>query len=269
MSSINQTLIALFFAFFGGIIPALVWLFFWNQEKRERPEPKTAIFLAFCGGMAAVFISIFLEHYFYNLDPNILFHGSFLQHILSWFQYIVPTGQTLQFILLTVVFAPIIEELLKFIAAYILVLRGSDDREPIDPMIYMITSALGFAAIENMLFILQALMCTSTTNCPTIANYWTLSAVIGDQRFIGAMLLHTVSSATIGIFLGFNLFDKKLEKAFWIIIGLISAILIHSLFNYFMIVNTNYFFVLEVIWIVVIIVLLAFEKIKRVRLEKI
>ncbi len=40
--------------------------------------------------------------------------------------------------------------------AFILVLRSQDDDEPIDPSIYMITTALGFAAVENVLFLMQA-----------------------------------------------------------------------------------------------------------------
>ena len=98
--------------------------------------------------------------------------------------------------LLVTLFAPVIEEVLKFIFAYILVLRSKDDNEPIDPIIFMITTALGFAAIENMLFLID----------PITSNNLHLSIYTGNLRFIGAMLLHTVSSATIGIFIGFQLF---------------------------------------------------------------
>jgi RsiW-degrading membrane proteinase PrsW (M82 family) len=84
------------------------------------------------------------------------------------------------------------------------------------------------------------------------------------------MLLHTVSSATIGLFIGFNFFDKPYEKYFWTVIGLVAAIIIHSVFNFFMMSSgTNSLVVLEVIWIAVIMVLFILEKIKRIRLEKI
>jgi RsiW-degrading membrane proteinase PrsW (M82 family) len=248
------------YAFLGGVIPAIVWLLFWNKEKKDNPEPKRAIILTFLGGMIAVFASLILEKICYSINPDTIFHGVFFQAILTWFKNIATqSNNPLNKILLVIIFAPIIEEILKFITAYILVLRGKDDRDPIDPMIYMITTALGFAAIENMLFLID----------PISHGDLITSVLTGNIRFIGAMLLHTVSSATIGIFISFNFFDTWLEKAFWTIVGVISAILIHAFFNFFMVVNSDYFVVLEVIWIVVIIILLAFEKIKRVRLEKI
>ncbi len=84
------------------------------------------------------------------------------------------------------------------------------------------------------------------------------------------MLLHTVSSATIGLFIGFNLFDTKINKFFWTLLGILCAIVIHGTFNFFMSTSgQGYLVVFEVIWIAVIIILFILEKIKRIRLEKI
>ncbi len=252
--------IPIIIAFLGGFLPSIVWLIFWNEEKRN-PEPKKMILLAFIGGIAAVFLSLFFEKLVFNADPNIFFPGHFLQSILGWLKDIAnQKGVALGQLLLITLFAPIIEEVLKFIMAYILVLRSRDDNEPIDPIIYMITTAIGFAAIENMLFLMD----------PIIKNNLHLSIYTGNMRFIGAMLLHTVSSATIGIFIGFNFFDKKLHKYFWIAVGICSAIIIHAVFNFFMMSSgQNSLIVLEVIWITVIIVLFILERIKMIRLEKI
>lgn len=256
----GHILISITIAFFGGFLPSIVWLTFWNEEKRN-PEPKSMLALAFVGGIAAVFLSLFFEKIFFNTDPNILFSGHFLQPVLKWFEQIAnQKGVSINQLLLVVIFAPFIEETLKFIMAYIMVLRSRNDREAIDPIIYLITTALGFAAIENMLFLMD----------PIIKNNLYLSIYTGNLRFIGAMLLHTVSSATLGIFIGFNFFDKKMEEYFWTFVGIISAIIIHALFNFFMMSSgSNYLIVLEVIWITVIIVLFILEKIKRIKLEKI
>lgn len=255
-----HTILSITIAFLGGFLPSIVWLVFWNEEKHN-PEPKPMIALAFIGGIAAVFLSLLFERIVFDLDPNVIFSGSFLQSILHWFENIAKEKNTpLDQLLLVSLFAPVIEESLKFIMAYILALRSRDDNEPIDPSIYMITTALGFAAIENMLFLMD----------PITANNLHLSIYTGDMRFVGAMLLHTVSSATLGLFIGFNFFDRKLAKFFWTFLGLISAIVIHGAFNFFM-VNSGqgYLVILEVIWIAVIIVLFMIEKIKRIKLEKI
>lgn len=260
MDTINHTLISFFYAFLGGIIPSMLWLFFWTREKKDNPEPARVITIAFIGGVAGVFISLFIEKVFFEIDPAIIFQSPHILPILKWFEHIsITRGIPLNRLLLVTVFAPIIEEVIKFFMAYILVLRSSDDNEAIDPMIYMITTALGFAAIENMLFLID----------PISKNNLVVSILTGNMRFVGATLLHTVSSATIGIFIGFSFFEKRWEEVFWTCIGIISAIIIHGVFNFFLMNNDNYFIVLEVIWIVVIIILLAFEKVKKIKLDKI
>jgi RsiW-degrading membrane proteinase PrsW (M82 family) len=124
----------------------------------------------------------------------------------------------------------------------------------------MITTALGFAAVENMLFLIN----------PFENKDFILTILTGNMRFIGATLLHTVSSATIAMFISFHFFDSKTKRFFFIILGIASAVIIHSTFNLLMIGNQNAStLALELIWIAVIIVLLAFEKIKKIRREKI
>jgi protease PrsW len=252
-----HNLMPIIYALLGGVLPAFIWLFFWLREDVKKPEPKRMIFLAFIGGIAAVFLSLYFEKIVYGINPEDIFVG-FLSPILSWFKHIsVVQNIALNRLLLISLFAPFIEETCKFVLAYILVLRSEADDEPIDPMIYMITLAIGFAAIENVMFLID----------PMIKNNVIFGILTGNMRFIGATLLHTVSSETIGMFIGFNFFDSGLKKFIWTIVGLICAISVHSLFNFFMAGSSqNAFLALEGIWILVIIVLLMFEKIKKVKI---
>ncbi len=247
----------IFFAFISGVIPALIWLYFWTREDRENPEPKSMLALAFIGGMIAVFISLFLEKYFYGFGLKNLFTSSFLSHTLPWIETLVKqTNVPIDKVLLVVVFAPIIEELSKVLMAYILVLRSRYDDEPLDPMIYMITTALGFAAIENMLFLINPFQ-----NRDFIATIFT-----GNMRFVGATLLHTISSATVAMFISFHFFYNKVKKDFYVVIGIICAICMHGYFNFLMVGDQEAsILALELIWIAVIIILLAFEKIKKIK----
>lgn len=248
------------FAFVSGVIPALIWLFFWSYEDRENPEPKSMLALAFVGGMIAVFISLFLEKYLYGFGLKNLLSNNIFKEVLTLFNLVSSqTGVNIDRVLLVVLFAPFIEETAKFLMAYTLVLRSSADDEPLDPMIYMITTALGFAAIENMLFLIS----------PFNSGDLVLTVFTGNMRFIGAMLLHTVSSAVIGMFISFHFFDKKAKRMLFIILGLTVAIIMHSIFNLLMIGNqSTSIFALELIWIAVIIILLAFEMIKKIKKEK-
>lgn len=251
----------IFFAFISGVLPVLVWLFFWTTEDKENPEPKKMIALAFLGGMIAVLISLLLEKYFFGLGLEKLFTSSIFSKILPWFEALTEkTSISLDKVLLVVVFAPIIEEVSKFAMAYILVLRSKSDDEPLDPMIYMITTALGFAAIENMLFLIN----------PFDTHDFVLTILTDNMRFVGATLLHTVSSATIALFISFHFFESRLKKFIFISLGIACSIILHGAFNFFMIGDQGAFtLALELIWIAVIMILLAFEKIKKIRRERI
>ncbi len=259
----SHFLVTVSFAFMGGIFPAIVWLLFWTREDKKNPEPKSMLAFAFIGGVVAVFVSLLLEKYFYGLGFENLFASSIFNNITLWFENLANQANvTIDKIFLVIIFAPFIEEISKFIMAYIFVLRSKDNDEPLDPMIYMITTALGFAAIENMLFLI-----TGWNENHNII----LSVFTGNMRFVGSMLLHTISSATIAIFMSFCFFDKKIKKIFFLVFGIICSVTIHSAFNFFMIRNqgTSIHFALVFIWIIVIIVLLIFERIKKIGQGKI
>lgn len=260
MENIGSQIFTIFIAFISGVIPALIWLYFWTREDRKNPEPKSMITLAFVGGMVAVFISLFLEKYLYGLGLANIFSSSIFSSILTFVETIAKqTSSTLDNILLVIFFAPLIEEISKFLMAYILVLRSKANDEPLDPMIYMITTALGFAAIENMLFLIT----------PFSNHDFVLSIFTGNMRFIGAMLLHTISSATIAVFISFNFYCNKCKKILFTFLGLLFSVIIHGAFNYFMIGSQQSSIIaLEFIWIAVIILLLAFERIKRIKQNK-
>ncbi|MFA6341001.1 MAG: PrsW family glutamic-type intramembrane protease [Candidatus Paceibacterota bacterium] len=258
MDQIFHSLTSTFYALLGGIVPAVIWLFFWTREDKENPEPRNMIALAFVGGAVAVLFSLLFEKLVFDIDFQSLLSSS---PIVPWIEKLAAL-KNVDFgkFILIIIFAPIIEETLKFISAFIFVLRSKDDDEPIDPIIYMITTALGFAALENVLFLIE----------PISSNDIGLSIVNGNMRFIGATLLHTISSASIGIFIGFHFFNSRLRRIFWIIFGVLFAIILHSGFNFFMLGSSDgYSISLEIIWFAVIMVLLAFERIKHMKTKRI
>jgi RsiW-degrading membrane proteinase PrsW (M82 family) len=212
----------------GGIIPSLIWLSFWLREDKKRPEPRGLIMLTFVAGMIAVPLVIPFQ---------------------KWTQV---AGNTF----LTFLFWAGLEEVFKFGAAYISALWRREDNEPIDPIIYIMTAALGFVAMENTFFIFKAL---------THGNY-TESLITGNMRFIGASLLHTISSAAIGIAMGLSFYKSRFAKNLYILTGLIIAIGLHTTFNLFIIKENSglTFATLGFVWIAIVILMLFFEKIKSV-----
>lgn len=184
----------------SGVMPTLLWLWFWLREDAKHPEPRKLIALAFLAGMVAVAVVIPIEQWVAGLLVS----------------------QTLVFAAWSA-----IEELTKFLLAWVTVLRRKDDDEPIDPVIYMVVVALGFAAAENTLFLLSPL--SGITLSQTI--------ITGDYRFVGATLLHVLASAMIGASLAFSFYKPRLARARYLLAGVILSIALHSAFN-FLIMNT-------------------------------
>lgn len=218
------------YALLGGILPALIWLSFWLREDYKHPEPKGLILKTFVFGMIAVPISLVFQ-----TEVNDIFPGRTLTTIILWV---------------------LIEEIFKFSAGYFGGLHTIEDNEPIDPIIYMITAALGFVALENALFIFEPLVGKDIVN----------GLITGNLRFIGASLLHVVSSGMIGAAIAFSFYRSKIRRVVFTLIALILAVIIHSSFNLAIIHwNTSgTMLVFGLVWIGVIILLLAFERAKTI-----
>ena len=214
-------------AFLGGLLPALLWLIFWQLEDRCEPEPKKLIIFCFLGGMIVV--------------PFVLPFQHFTQMYLS--------GTTMLFLWAAV------EELFKFAAAWLIALRNKAVDEPIDAIIYMLTVALGFAALENTLFLLDPI-----SNGNTIAGL-----IAGNVRFIGATLLHTLASATIGIAFALAFYRSRKVRRMYLFFGLVFATVLHTLFNYLLLEKGEgaVFAIFLGVWVGIAIVLLFFERLKR------
>ncbi len=223
----------------GGILPALAWLWFWRREDALHPEPRRLIALAFLSGMVTVAVVIPIERFVQPLIMDFTMPGFFL------------TGQTLVFTAWS-----FIEELMKFFAARITVLKRRENDEPIDSVIYMVAVALGFAAAENTLFLLS----------PLGGDTFVQTFITGNLRFIGATLLHVLSSAVIGVALALSFYASKRIKRRYMLYGVILACLLHSAFNFF-ILNTaeeSLFRTFSFVWLGVIALLAVLEYIKRI-----
>jgi len=93
----------------------------------------------------------------------------------------------------------------------------------------------------------------------------------GAFRFVGASLVHVVSSAAIGYMIGREFYRRSwLPKSLALLIGLVLASALHGIFNYFIIYQngTNIFLVFGFVWAGAILVLILFEDIKKLKAPK-
>lgn len=226
---IDITLKTVLVAILGGAVPAMLWLWFWLRgEDAENREPPGLVILSVIIGAIAVIIAIGLEQWSGEFVTDKIFR------VITWAS---------------------IEEILKFLGVAIVVFGTTHIDEPIDYPMYFIATALGFAALENVLFLIRPLSVESTV----------VGLLTGNLRFLGSTVLHAIASGMIGSALGLAFYNGKFSKFIYAIIGIICAIALHSVFNFFIMEGSgeNFIQVFGFIWVVAIINILIFEKLKR------
>ena len=223
-----------------GFVPPLFWLWFWLKEDAH-PEPKRALVRAFFGGMGAVIFALILESNFLGLND-------LLRRTIGYSEAL--------FHIITILGFAFIEEITKTGAAFFTALKTKYFDEPEDGIVYMITAALGFAALENALFVSGSLK-TGVEQ----------SLVVSAFRFINAVLLHISSAAIIGAGFAFSFFHKERRKR-ELVLAIFLATVLHALYNFFILYNVES--ILSQLWATLLVVigaivaLLLFERARRV-----
>lgn len=91
----------LFFSLVGGVLPVLLWLWFWLREDRLHPEPRSLIMLSFFWGMLMVLFALPVEQWIWGMTPVMTYV------IIGW---------------------AVTEEVFKYIASYFGALRARGKR---------------------------------------------------------------------------------------------------------------------------------------------
>ena len=218
-----------------AFLPPLFWLLFYLREDRH-PEPKHLLLLAFIGGMASATVAIILELALVGRNGLISLDQNIIGNVLIIFLII-----------------GIIEEYVKYLAVKLLILGKADFDEPVDAMIYMMTAALGFAALENTLFILPLFHQSIFAGLEVAAN-----------RFLGANLLHALSSGIVGFFLARAWFSP--HRHHFVALGIILASLLHMGFNYLILMREDLaqgtFYIILLLSLMAVMVFIDFERLK-------
>jgi len=189
-------------------LPSIIWLAFYLR-KDKHPEPNRLVIKIFLLGAISIAFAAILEQ------------GAYLG--LEKLSLAGKVG------LLVVCFA-FIEELLKYLVVRFGVLKNPQFDEPVDSMIYLVISALGFAAAENIYLLSQI----SPLKIPINETVEFITT-----RFLGATLLHALASAIMGYFLAASFCKKSRFRKTLIFGGLIAATILHSIFNYIIILNID------------------------------
>ncbi len=224
------------FAF--AVLPSFLWLLY-CLKKDVHPEPKRLILYVFAAGALFAVIGYFFQRatasllisFFENIPLLILFAPFFFKFVIVAFS----------------------EELLKYLAFFFTVRNHTELDEPIDFIIYMVTAALGFAALEN--FILLSSLDISLQEM----------AKISAIRFFSGTFLHALTSGILGGFLAFYYCYNKKSILVW---GIVLVSLLHGIYNLLAerIDQTPFFFLLLFFFLVLATTLtLLIEKTKKMK----
>ena len=120
-----------------SLLPCVVWLvYFYTHSRYKRPPFKLIAITFLLGALAtipALFLNVIGQKAFY------LFAGKTqISHILFFFIVVGP-----------------VEEAIKMLMVWIYAYRQPQFDEPLDGVIYSAAAALGFAAVENIVYISQ------------------------------------------------------------------------------------------------------------------
>ncbi len=220
-----------------GLLPGFIWLAFYLNEDTIS-EPKKLLILTFLSGGAFVVVAVIVEY--------LIGRGLAKIHISS----LSP---------LAFLFFALTEEVSKFFAAYGIIHKNKDFKEPIEAMIYMIVASLGFATVENLVAV-SNLSFGSPTQGALLASVFQLAAL----RLIGATLLHTLASGIVGYWWAMSIrrfFDKR-----YLIFGLALATFVHMVFNILILNFGELFYPLIFLVIIGFLILADFEKLKKIDL---
>lgn len=191
-----------------------IWVHYFSRKDKDR-EPFIWLFFALFLGIISGILSFYSER---------LFQDFYFKDKSNFFIFL----------------AALIEEFFKFILIAIFIFPRKVFDEPIDAMIYMMFSALGFAFIENMLFLIRA------------KEHGIILVLI--LRFLSANLVHVLVSSLIGY--GYAL-GMLMRRVLPFIITFVSATILHFIYNY-LIINLRSGFLLNIpiLWSIFMVVII-------------
>lgn len=226
---------------FFGLAPSIIWLMFFLREDKL-PESNRMILKIFFFGMLATI-------------PVALIELGFSQQIANW---------NLPPLLLQIIYAflgiALVEELAKYLIVKKKVLSNPEFDEPIDVVLYMIVSALGFAALENI-FLFLPLNNFQPFFFETVISTFVL-------RLVSATFLHALVSALIGYHMALAFCQPKKRFKF-LLRGIVLAVGLHGLYDFsIMSIEKGYEFIIPAIIIISLIVFFVFFGFKRINALK-
>ncbi|RFU65561.1 glutamic-type intramembrane protease PrsW [Peribacillus glennii] len=207
--------------FSAGIAPGLALLCYFYLKDYYETEPVSVVIKAFVFGVFLVFPIMFLQ---YVLKTEHIFQGDAQQAFL-W--------------------AGLLEEFLKWFILFFAIYPHVAFDEPYDGIVYGASVSLGFATMENILYL--------------VAN--------GVEHAMTRAILPVSSHALFGVIMGYYLgkgkFAKKNKKKY-VFLAFAVPFLLHSIYDYILMTQDSWLY-----WIMPFMVFLWWLGLKKVKMARV
>lgn len=117
--------------------------------------------------------------------------------------------------IMSFVVAALVEEVGKFLVLWFYCARHSAFDEPIDGIVYGVAASLGFALVENVMYV--------------FGNEQSMA--VAAMRAFTAVPLHAFCGVIMGTCIGIAKFQRR-QRAVWIVLGLAGAIALHGFYDF-------------------------------------
>jgi RsiW-degrading membrane proteinase PrsW (M82 family) len=192
---------------------AISFYLYWRDEHEK--EPIRLIRKAFLFGLLSVLITSIL-----SIIPPIIFNIDIESLLTGEASY-----SPLQMLAFTVLGIGLVEEFSKWIIMRSKILFWVNFNEPFDGILYSVMVSLGFATLENIMYVL------GSAAVEIEGGY-----ITGFLRMFTAVPAHAICGVIMGYYFGKSKFEPN-HQAKYLALALIAPALFHGAYDYFAFLN--------------------------------
>lgn len=197
-----------------ALVPVFVLFIYIHRKDSKNPEPISMLAKAFLFGVISVFISLTITTFFGDSEAAELDQTEAI--LDAFFGAAFP------------------EEFAKLLMLWLLVRKSKHFDQPIDAIVYATCVSLGFAGLENILYLMDADDFIS----------------VGLLRGVTSVPAHFCFAVAMGYFYALAHFGEKLN--FWYkLMAYFVPVTLHGIYDALLSVSDDdYFYIISIIWVI-------------------
>lgn len=198
-----------------AIIPIICFLSWIYTKDKYDKEPLMKLFKYFMLGIIVSLVSIFIEQYLIKFD---VFQG-FISKIYVSF-----------------IVAALTEEILKALVLIPNLIKEKDFNEKLDGIVYSISLSLGFATVENIIYLMKEKLESSLE--------------LGLTRGLISIPAHIMFAITMGYYISKLKFEENEgKKRKYLTQSILIPILLHGIFDFILMIGNRWAIIIFIVYV--------------------